>query len=224
MCLTVCIYLSGGCSNVFEWPTQFVHKLNPTTTVQPFHPIIAELSEEFDEKFTNRKVVLTKQGVSEDEFAKAEFNALERFVYDHIPYFKEIDHPVHPCFEHYPTLEQALTQGDDCDGRAFVACSLLLYRGYLSFVVLNDNHAWVVAYLPSGEAFDILRGGSMNQWFVRWNNSSLTFNFSHPWVLLVILALFLLILKQFPRKKIFFARHKASLTQQGSYENESVHL
>ena len=159
------------------------------------------------------EAALVKRGISGDEFAKAEFNALERFVQDRVPYFTDLNNPVHPSFEHYPTLNQALTSGDDCDGRAFVACSLLLYRGHLSYVVLNDNHAWVVTYLPSGEAFDILRGGSMNEWFVRWNNSSLVFNLSHPVVFIVSLVLFLLILKQFPHLKTFFFRHRASTTQ-----------
>ncbi len=224
MCLTVCLVLSGGCSDVSEWPTQFFYKLNPTMTVQPYNPLIGELNEDFESDFAPFQASLTKRGVPWDEFVKAEFNALERFIVNRVPYLKDIKNPAHPSFEHFPTIEQALTYGDDCDGRAFVACSLLLYRGHLSYVVLNNNHAWVVTYLPSGAAFNILQSCNRNQWYVRWNDSALEFNFTHPMVLLVAFVFFLLILRQFPQLMTFFFKHGASPDHRESDGNESVHL
>lgn len=182
------ITLTGGCINISEWPTQINHKLNLTSTIDPWHPKISELNAELEEN-----LAWTDYSSAEDRL-HIELRELKFLIDEKIPYTPDLENPNHPAVDHYPTISQALEGGDDCDGRAIIACSLLIQRGYNSYTIINDQHAWVIIYLEDGSTEEILRGGYTNQWLLRWNHKQIILNSHHQIICIGTLLLLALLL------------------------------
>jgi hypothetical protein len=187
------IILTGGCLNISEWPTQINHKLNLTSTINPWHPEIIELNAELNDRLT------INDHQSEEKRLNLELYHITWLIEEKIKPIPDIHNPYHPALEHYPTISQALEGYDDCDGRAIIACSLLIHRGYNSYMIINDNHAWVIIYLQSGESKEILRETSTpspGEWILQWNHEYIKINLSNPILItpLLLISLGLLIL------------------------------
>ncbi len=134
----IIIALTGCCVNVSEWPSQIFRRINLSSTIEPSHPLVIELNVEFDQYFANKKAQLENAKSSDFEKISWELNYVEMFIDEIIEPSVDLANEFHPAIDHYPSIAQILdTQKDDCDGRAFVACSLLIHRGYDSYVIIN---------------------------------------------------------------------------------------
>ena len=192
----IVIILTGGCLNISEWPTQINHRINLTSTIDPWHPKIIELNVELNERLT------INDQQSEENRLSSELYHLKSLIEEKIKPIPDIKNPYHPALEHYPTISQALQGYDDCDGRAIIACSLLIHRGYNSYMIINNNHAWVIIYFQSGESKEILRETSTpspGEWILQWNHKYIKINLNNPILsaplLLITLGLLILPLK-----------------------------
>ncbi|MFX0085978.1 MAG: hypothetical protein ACFFAU_09900 [Candidatus Hodarchaeota archaeon] len=198
----ISVALTGGCVNVNEWPSQVLHRLNLCTTIEPSHPLIRELSAEFDQYFANQKDRLERIKSSDFKKIRTELDYVEMFIKEKIDYTTDISNEAHIAFEHYPSVAQVLdTQKDDCDGRAIVACSLLVHRGYDSYVIINEQHAWVVTNV-NGSTEHILRDNYNTLWLLRWNHKQVVLNSSHPVLIVCVLLLLALVVFKLVSKKI----------------------
>jgi len=72
-----------------------------------------------------------------------EFKAVERYVYEKIPYAYDWDNWGN--LDYWPSAEQTLKRGrEDCDGRAVLAASILRSRGFTEATLAgNLRHIWV---------------------------------------------------------------------------------
>ncbi len=180
----ILIIITGGCIKPSEWPTQLSHKLDLPSTIEPDHAEIEELNECIEEGWTE----LSKYHPGE-EAIKGELSYIEYEIKECIDYCTDLENPDYQAFEHFPTVTQVFeSRVDDCDGRAIVACSLLIHRGYNSYVIMNDRHAWVITYLDDGSTIEILKNPipeDDHSWLLQWNDQIVKINFAHPIPLLI---------------------------------------
>lgn len=78
-----------------------------------------------------------------DPHPRREAAAVQRFVYDRIPYAYDWDN--WGGFDYWPTASEAWARGtEDCDGQAILAASILRSRGHASATIVgNLQHMWV---------------------------------------------------------------------------------
>ncbi len=79
----------------------------------------------------------------EDYSFKDEYNAIVRFVYQHIPYQFDWDNWSNA--EYWPTAEETWKRGrEDCDGRAILAVAIFRSRGYADANIVGSmKHLWI---------------------------------------------------------------------------------
>ncbi len=173
-----------------EWPAQVTHKFDLPSTIDPDHVQISELNAEIEKSWAG-----VRKYHKGDQMMEDEIDFIGREIKELIEYCPDLENPNYQAFEHFPTVSQVLeTKKDDCDGRAIVACSLLIHRGYDSYVIMNERHAWVITYLNDGSFVEILKNpipDDDHSWLLQWNNNTVKINFTHP-VPLVIGVLVLL--------------------------------
>ncbi len=205
--------LTGGCFQPSEWPNQIYRRINLSSTIEPDHPDIADLNIEFEERWERQYQRCCNWGYSELKIMIEEIDFLgEIFIRDKIKYKYDIENPNYPGFEHFPSASQALKGWDDCDGQAIVAASLLIHRGYDSYVIINEQHAWVITYLEDGTPIEVLKDPIPRNdysWLVKWNDKEIYVNFTHPLSIIVWAVLLIIFLKSTsPKRKIstFFQR------------------
>jgi hypothetical protein len=172
--------------NPSEWPAQVAHKFNLPSTIDPDHTRISELNTEIEESWNG-----VRKYHKGDEMMAGEIAFIGREIAERIEYCTDMENPNYKAFEHFPTVSQVLeNKKDDCDGRAIVACSLLIHRGYNSYVIMNERHAWVITYFEDGSFVEILKNpipDDDHNWLLQWNDHTVKVNFTHPVSLVVSL-------------------------------------
>ncbi len=112
---------------------QIRHLADTESLIQPGLPFIKEINREID-------AALPPHPTPEQEL-----KAVERFVYDAIPY--AYDWHVWSNVDYWPTAAEVWEKRrEDCDGRAVLSASILRARGFKDArIVANLSHAWVEA-------------------------------------------------------------------------------
>ena len=191
---------TGFSLSINEWPSQVANRFFLTNTIKPDHPRIEQLNNEFQQSFDaelERRKSISSIG-NNIEKEKLELIWLEQFIINKIRYVSDVEN--YKAFDHYPNIQQALQDGDDCDGRAIIACSLLIHRGFLdSYVIINQNHAWIEVYLSDGSLMEILTLSTNidgKTWFIKWNDSKIKILWpSFLWALLLNYVCMMIIIK-----------------------------
>ena len=100
----------------------------------PAEPSFAGIELEFDQFLRNSQVDANNK--------PALFQAVEKFVYQRIPYAWDWD--TWDVADYIPTLSEIVAKGrEDCDGRAVVSAALLRQRGIDARLVADVRHVWV---------------------------------------------------------------------------------
>ncbi|PWI47927.1 hypothetical protein CEE45_09130 [Candidatus Heimdallarchaeota archaeon B3_Heim] len=188
--VTVIYLFTGFTPNPFAWPGQISNRIALTETIQPDNPQIEEFNAKFEDYYANEFVPLSSFPSDPIEL---EIYAVGRFTIQEIEYGEDITNYL--SWDYRPSLSEVLNRGsDDCDGRAIVACSLLTFRGYDSYVVIGKWHAWVEVHLEEGRTITILDEGlqDISPWYTKYNTEKIDFQ----WLTFLDLVLhnFLLIL------------------------------
>lgn len=116
---------------------QLPRYLDMEALIQTDFPALKQINQEID--------VMVPPNAS----PKEEFSAVQRYVYQHIPY--EYDWDNWGNIDFWPTAEQVWERRqEDCDGRAVLAASILRSHGFPSAkLVGNIRHIWV--HVDQGE-------------------------------------------------------------------------
>jgi len=137
---------------------------------------IAELNNEFETFFRKHQQFFGSSKTSALLDPQiAEIESIELFVEIHIEY--RSDFGQYLTFNHLAAdVEIARAGSDDCDGRAILATSLLLHRGYDAWVLVGPRHYSVGVILGSGRTLYILQGAGARWWVLRFNGTQTIFN------------------------------------------------
>lgn len=112
------------------------HWSNPNALIEPNSPTLQPLVAEL------------RAGLPSGLSPKDTLRRVEKFVYDHVEY--KWDWETWGMADYLPTVEEVFQMGgEDCDGRAVVAASLLKNLGYDARIVTDFAHVWVTT--PEGE-------------------------------------------------------------------------
>ncbi len=170
--ITVIYLLTGFTPNPLEWPNQIENRIALMESIQPDNPYIIELDAKFEVFYEAEYQKLGSEGMREEQI---EAEALEEFLYAEIPYINDFENYL--AWEHYPEISEVVTRGDDCDGMAIVACSILTRRGYENYVLNSKWHSWIEIYLEEGEIISILTDpeSMTTPWYLKYNAENINF-------------------------------------------------
>jgi hypothetical protein len=169
--LTIIYLFTGFTPNPLAWSDQINHRIVLTDSIQPQDPQIQVLNYEFESYFANDFVVLSSYPTDPEVL---EVYAVSKFIRQRIKYTEDIINYL--SWDYRPSISEVLNRGsDDCDGQAIVACSLLILRGYDSYVLIGKWHAWVEVELSDGSMLQILDSGLelISPWHTRFNSEKL---------------------------------------------------
>jgi hypothetical protein len=205
--LTSIYIFTGFTPDPLAWPNQVYNRMVITNTIQPENPQIEQLEREFEE-FLKVDTILVNRSYEEREL-----RSLETFINSKIPYVTDFNN--YFAWEHFPTISDVLERGDDCDGIAIVAASLLIRRGYDCYIVNGKWHSWIEVNLGEGKNIILFSYSipSHSDWYIKYNTENVYIK--GVTYLDIILHNFLLIL--FLQKLVitlflFFRRYEAFRT------------
>ncbi len=187
--LTGFYLLTGFTPNPLAWPNQINNRIAITEAIQPDNPQIVLLEQEFEE-FIKEEFNTKETNTSLSELY--EVKAVELFLENKIPYITDFDN--YFSWEYFPSISEVLKRGDDCDGISLVACSLLIRRGYETYIVLGKWHSWIEVHLDNLRRITIFNSElqKISPWYLKYNVNSVYIR--ETYLLDVILHNFLLIL------------------------------
>lgn len=168
--------LLGAPLNPIITTDQVWRRVDPTTLLDPDSLEITELNHEFETFFRKHQQFFgsSKTWALLDPQI-AEIESIELFVKIHIKY--RSDFSQYLTIDHLATdVEIACAGGDDCDGRAIFATSLLLHRGYDAWVLVGPRHYSVGVILGSGRMLFILQEAGARWWVLRFNGTKTIYN------------------------------------------------
>ncbi|NHJ01988.1 MAG: hypothetical protein EAX86_07565 [Candidatus Heimdallarchaeota archaeon] len=170
--ITIIYLLTGFTPNPLEWPNQIENRFTLMESIQPENPDIIELNAKFEAFYQSEYQKLGTKDMREEQI---EAEALEEFLYAEIPYINDFEN--YFAWEHFPEISEVITRGDDCDGMAIVACSILTRRGYESYVLNSKWHSWIEIYLDDGVVLSILTDpeSMTTPWYLKYNANSINF-------------------------------------------------
>ncbi len=169
--LTIIYLFTGFTPNPLAWSDQVNHRIALTDSIQPQDPQIQVLNYEFEYYFANDFLALSSYPTDPEAL---EVYAVGRFIRQRITYNEDIINYL--SWDYRPSISEVLKSGsDDCDGLAIVACSLLILRGYDSYVLIGKWHAWVEVEFDDGSVLSILDSGlePISPWHTRFNGEEL---------------------------------------------------
>lgn len=187
----------GGTIHPLTAGEQFDRRMQLTSLLDPRNPDIIAFNDDFEVFLQeSEKTVETRDQFSSLE--EYEVNMLEIFIYLRVKHKSDLMQ--HLTVDHLPTIDEVLRSGmDDCDGRAILAATLLLYRGYNAWVLAHPLHYWVEVIQGNGSHLRILEKKSFDTWYLRFNDRETVFNYVHmigfiiyEWVLVILMIGFLL--------------------------------
>ncbi|MFQ6124640.1 MAG: hypothetical protein ACE5R6_08565 [Candidatus Heimdallarchaeota archaeon] len=165
----------GGALNPLTAGEQFRRRTQLPSLLDLRTPDIQALNDDFDQfLLESEQIVKTRdQFHSLEEY---EVNMVEIFTYLHVKH--KPDTMQYLTIDHLPTVSEVMRTGvDDCDGRAILATTLLLSRGYDAWVLANPWHYWVEVLLENDIYLHILKKKGINFWYLRFNNQEVVFNY-----------------------------------------------
>ncbi len=163
----------GGSINPLALKEQFHRRIHPYTLLEPNNPKISE----FNIKFENiLQVDRDRTGMA--EYAEKpriyEIKLIEAFILSRVEWVS--DFIQYLTVDHLATPNEVLTSmKDDCDGRAILAGSLLLHRGYNAWIFVSWFHWWVVVLLEDEYSLQILTNEYNGPWYMKFNNTRRVF-------------------------------------------------
>ncbi|WP_455141078.1 hypothetical protein [Candidatus Hodarchaeum mangrovi] len=189
--LTLTYLLTGFSLNPLVWPDQMMNRFALTETIQPDNPKIIELDQKFEAYLNANYESISLLLKTKNNFI-IEIKAVEAFIDRIIPFTDDIANYI--TLDHRASVSDVLARGDDCDGIALVAASLLTRRGYDSYVVIGKWHSWVEVHLDENMIINILDSqlNEISPYYVKFNHDQIYYEALS--YLEVILHNFLLIL------------------------------
>jgi len=165
----------GGSINPLVLNEQLHRRIDPSSLLEPDSPQISVVNTKFE------KVLLFAKNRTEipDNVESPriyEIKLIEAFVWSHVKY--KSDFIQYLAVDHLATTSEVLdSKRDDCDGRAILAGSLLLHRGYDAWVFVSWTHWWVEVLLEDGSTLQILTQRSNNpwSWYMKFNDAERVF-------------------------------------------------
>ncbi|MFX0197859.1 MAG: hypothetical protein ACFFCW_17190 [Candidatus Hodarchaeota archaeon] len=165
----------GGTLNPLTAGEQFRRRTQLTSLLDPRNPDVRVLNDDF-EQFLQKSEQVVKMRDKFNSLEEYEVNMVEIFTYLRVKH--KPDTMQYLTIDHLPTVSEVIRTGvDDCDGRAILAATLLLSRGYDAWVLANPWHYWVEVILENGANQQILKKKGMNFWHLRFNDREVVFNY-----------------------------------------------
>ena len=172
--------LFGAPFNPLSASTQVGRHLDPTSLLNPNTSTVSQLNNEF-ESYLNSQHINSKSSQHLLISQITEISSLETFIHSYIDY--RSDFFQYLVFDHLATdIEIMQSRIDDCDGKAIVTTSLLLYRGYDAWVKAGPGHYWVEINL-NNDRIHILEEEGSGTWYFKFNGTSIIYN----WKMAVLL-------------------------------------
>lgn len=145
---------------LWTWNEHLKYNLSPNEMIEPYNENIINFSEKFDEYLSNSNAY--------DNTPRAEFDLLKKYIYKEFEYISDFSNNL--AIHHLDSINDIFERGsDDCDGFAIITCSILRYRGYNAYVLMNMIHAWVNVY-DNNDLFNYNFFNALNSPFVKFND------------------------------------------------------
>jgi len=169
-------FLLGAPLNPIITANQVRRRVDPPSLLDPDSLVIYELNLEFETFFRkHQQLIGSSKSWALLDPQIAEIESIELFIEFHIEYRSDFDQYL--TFDHLATdVEIARAGSDDCDGRAILATSLLLHRGYDVWVLVGPRHYSVGVILGLGRMLYILQEAGARWWVLRFNDNQTIFN------------------------------------------------
>lgn len=167
----------GGTLNPLAVGEQFKRRMQLTSLLDPSNLDVGVLNGNF-ELFLQESEQIAKTRDKFSSLEEYEVSMVEIFTYLHVKYKSDLMQYL--VIDHRPTVSEVMRAGvDDCDGRAILAATLLLFRGYDAWVLAGPWHHWVQVILGNGTSLQILekKGIGMDIWYLRFNDREIVFNY-----------------------------------------------
>ncbi|MFX0200201.1 MAG: hypothetical protein ACFFCW_29125 [Candidatus Hodarchaeota archaeon] len=186
----------GGTLNPLTAGEQFLRRTQLTSLLDTKNPDIRALNADFEQFLQDSEQIVKTR----DQFSSLEVfevNMVEIFTYLRVKH--KSDTMQYLTIDHLPTISEVMQTGvDDCDGRAILAATLLISRGYDAWVLANPWHYWVEVFLENDAHLNILKKKRMNFWHMRFNDQKVVFNYIltvgyifYQWFLVTLILTFL---------------------------------
>lgn len=165
----------GGSINPLVYEEQLQRRINPSSLLEPNSPEISDFNAmfekalQFDKQRTKIVNTIENQRIHEIQL-------LETFMLLQIKYIPDIVQNL--AIDHLATsIESLNTRMDDCDGRAALATSLLIHRGYNAWVVVSWTHWWTEVLFKDGSSIQLLirEYQASWSWYMKFNDTETMF-------------------------------------------------
>lgn len=176
--------LLGAPLNPFIVVDQIERRVNPNSLLDPNSLVVAEFNQEFEAFLQIRKPTSRSSQVQALlDPQVTEIESVEAFVRSCIKYHSDFFQYL--ALDHLATdIEIVKKRNDDCDGRAILAASLLLHRGYDAWIIVAPRHYCVEIILGSGRVLHILEEKRAGEWYLKFNGTQMIYHW--PMVLMLV--------------------------------------
>jgi len=178
--MTSVFIIFGAPCNPLTIYNQVERHLDPTSLLNPNSLSISQFNNEFESFLTSYQT--NSKSSQQYNPQIIEISSLETFVRSRIKY--RSDFFQYLVFDHLATDSEIIqVKIDDCDGRAILASSLLIYRGYDAWVIAAPGHYWVEINL-NNDQMHILEEESSGTWYFKFNGTNTVYNWSMVLILI----------------------------------------
>ncbi|MFQ6124140.1 MAG: hypothetical protein ACE5R6_05965 [Candidatus Heimdallarchaeota archaeon] len=167
------LLLFGGSINPLVLEEQLHRRINPSILLEPNNPKISDFNKMFEKVL---RVDKERTGMPDNikDPRIYEIKLIEAFILSQIEWVSD--------FVQYLTVDRLVTPDEvltsmkeDCDGRAILAGSLLLHRGYDVWIFVSWYHWWVVILLRDELPIQILTKAYNGPWYMKFNDKGRVF-------------------------------------------------
>ncbi|MHA1972074.1 MAG: hypothetical protein ACTSW1_03705 [Candidatus Hodarchaeales archaeon] len=167
--ITVFYLLTGFSLNPFDWPNQVTERFILTDTIQPDNPKIAQLEKEF-KLFLEEKNETISSLFNTSNPKIIEAYAIEVFITGKINYVDDFANYL--SWDHRTSISEVLARGDDCDGIAIIAASLLTRRGFDNYIIISKWHSWIEVDINDSIKINLFNSqiDIISPWYLKYNS------------------------------------------------------